>query len=97
MKSIKKTIVVVMGKWFHKKIGKIVRGGDLFEEYRSGLDEFTKVMVPNINVFDFAMVLRALWDPRGGKKWHLIWPENSVIFDEFLTICAWTGVIHDDN
>jgi len=51
-------MVVVTGKWLRKKIGEVIRGRDLFEKDRTRLDEFTKVMVPNINVFDFAVVFR---------------------------------------
>ena len=40
-----------MGKRFGKEVGEVVGGADLFKEDRPGFDEFTEVVVTNIDVF----------------------------------------------
>ena len=49
IEHIQETVVMVASKWLGKKVSSIVRRWDLFEEDQSGLDEFMKIMVTNVD------------------------------------------------
>jgi len=53
-------MVVITGEWFGEKIGDVVSRRNLLEDDRFGLDQFTKVMVADVDMLNLSMVLRSL-------------------------------------
>src|SRR6266540_346782 len=73
-----KMMVVFTGKWFGEKVGNIVSGRDLFENDRLGLDQFSKVMVTNVNMFHLTIILHSLHESECPSTITLYYPQHSM-------------------